>query len=142
MVEAIPSYPFDYDMLTAKITDVVCVIVEGKMDVINNKLDAIQATLDGNTRCLDEAETPISKAEDIIADLEARLTRVESNMCTFTNRLDDREARSRRDNLRTFGVKEGVEGANAITYFEKWSDEQLTITLSDCCIMIFWEEKK
>lgn len=73
MAEANPSYPFDYDILTAKITDVVGVIVEGKMDVIKNKIDAIQATLDGNTRRLDEAETRISNAEDIIADMEARL---------------------------------------------------------------------
>lgn len=34
--------------------------------------------------------------------------------------LEPAEARSRRDNLRIFGVKEGVEGTNAITYFEKW----------------------
>ncbi|XP_039454945.1 uncharacterized protein LOC120433173 [Oreochromis aureus] len=120
MAEANPSFPIDYDILTAKITDVVGAIVEGKMDVINNKLDVVQATLDGNTRRLDEAETRISKVEDIIADMETRLTRVESKICTFTNRLDDQEARSRRDNLRIFGVKEGVEGANAIAYFEKW----------------------
>ncbi|KAL3976753.1 paired mesoderm homeobox protein 2 [Sarotherodon galilaeus] len=68
--------------------------------------------------------------------MEARLTRVESKMSTFTNRLDDQEARSRRDNLRIFGVKEGVEGANAITYFEKWLPSLLNMKTKNgriCC---------
>lgn len=34
--------------------------------------------------------------------------------------MDDQEARSRRDNIRIFGVKEGIEGSNALHFFETW----------------------
>ncbi|KAK7882907.1 hypothetical protein WMY93_029081 [Mugilogobius chulae] len=115
-----PSYRFDLAELTAKITDTVGTVVEGKLDVINSKLDTIQATLDGTTKRLDEAESRISSAEDIIADMEVRLQRAESKILTLTRRVDDQETRSRRDNIRIFGVKEGIEGKNAISYFETW----------------------
>lgn len=118
--QANTDYPFDFAALTTDIRDTVAAVVEEKMAIITNKLDIIQTTLDANTKRLGEAETRISGAEDVIANMEIRMLEAESKLATLTHRMDEQESRMRRDNIRVFGVREGVEGKNAISFFETW----------------------
>lgn len=118
--QAKAGYPFDFAALTADIRDTVAAVVEEKMVIITNKLDTIQTTLDGNTRRLREAEQRISDAEDTIANLEIRMMEAESKLASLAKRMDEQESRSRRDNIRIFGVKEGIEGWDAISFFGAW----------------------
>lgn len=106
--------------VTAEISDKVAAIVEEKMSMISNKFDIIAAKLESESQCIEEAENRISGAEDIIADLECRLADTENKLAILSNRMDDQEARSCRDNIRIFGVKEGIEGSNALHFFETW----------------------
>lgn len=114
------GYPFDFAAMRTDIRDTVAAVVEDKLAVVTDKLDTIQTTLDGNTKRLEEAETRISDAEDILANIETRLGEAESKLAMLTRRMDDQESRMRRDNIRIFGVKEGVEGKDAIHFFETW----------------------
>lgn len=85
--------------------------------IISNKLDIM---LESEAQCIEEAENCISSAEDNIADLECRLADTENKLAALTNRMDDPGARSQRDNIRIFSVKEGIEGNNAMYFFETW----------------------
>uniref|UniRef100_A0A3B3C801 L1 transposable element RRM domain-containing protein n=1 Tax=Oryzias melastigma TaxID=30732 RepID=A0A3B3C801_ORYME len=110
----------DFTTMMEDIKKTVAAVVEEKISVISNKLDIIQNTLEGNSQRLNEAETRISTAEDTIASLETRLLDTEKKLAALTNRIDDQEGWNRRDNIRIFGVKEGVEGKDVVSYFEAW----------------------
>lgn len=106
--------------VTTEISAKVAAIKEEKMSMISNKLDVITAKLETEAQHIEEVENHISGTEDIIADLECRITDTEKKLYALTNCMDDQEARSRRDNIRIFGVKEGIEGSNALNFFETW----------------------
>ncbi len=106
--------------VTMEISAKVAAIMEEKMSMISNKLDIIAAKLESEAQRIEEVENRISSAKDIIADLECRLADTENKLAALTNRMDDQEARSWRDNIRIFGVKEGIEGSNALHFFETW----------------------
>lgn len=106
--------------VAAETTAKVAAVMEEKMSMISNKLDIITAKLESESQRIEEAENRISSAEDTIADLEGRLADTENKLAALTNRMDDQEARSRRDNIRIFGIKEGIEGSNALHFFETW----------------------
>lgn len=104
--------------VVSEISDKIVAIEEEKMSTITSKLDTIRAESDAQR--IEETENRISTAEDIIANLECRLTDTENRLAALTNRMDDHEARSRRDNIRIFGVKEGIEGSGPPQFFETW----------------------
>lgn len=95
-------------------------IEEEKMSTITSKLDTIVVKIQSDAQRIEEMENRISTAEDIIANLECRPTNMENRLAALTNRMDDHEARSRRDNIRILVVKEGIEGSGPSQFFETW----------------------
>ena len=124
---ATANWPTDVDALAAVISRKVAEMMDDKLAALSSKLDAYVAKHDQDAERLTEAEGRISTVEDVTANLEVRLLEAEANVATLTQRLDDQIARSRRDNIRIFGVKSGVEGKNAVAFFETWLPQVLNM---------------
>ncbi|CAL8391523.1 unnamed protein product [Arctogadus glacialis] len=121
------SCPIDATNLAAQITRQVATMMEEKMLAFSQKLDVITSKFEQNSERITEAENRISRAEDIIVELETKLSDAEGKIDALTHRVDDQEARSRRDNIRIFGVKEGTEGIDALSFFETWLPKVLNL---------------
>uniref|UniRef100_A0A672FWV9 Reverse transcriptase domain-containing protein n=1 Tax=Salarias fasciatus TaxID=181472 RepID=A0A672FWV9_SALFA len=115
-----PCTQRDLLILTTELTDKVTAVIDKGMAQFSTKLDAIAARIENEARRLDEAEQRISNTEDSMAELEAKIVSAEEKLAGLTSRLDDQEARSRRDNIKIFNLKEGAEGHNAVAFFETW----------------------
>lgn len=126
-----PQSHMDFTALAKEITSKIEAIMEEKMTVFSNKLDAITAKIESESRRLNDAECRISSTEDGLAELEAKLTNAEKKLEAIAERLDDQEARARRDNIRIFGVKEGIEGRNALAFFETWLPKILNLETAE-----------
>ena len=121
------SSPIDATNLATQITRQVATMMEEKMLAFSQKLDVITSKFEQNSERITEAENRISRTEDIIVELETKLSDAEGKIDALTHRVDDQEARSRRDNIRIFGVKEGTEGIDALSFFETWLPKVLNL---------------
>lgn len=115
-----PCTQRDLITLSNELTDKIAEVIDKRMTRFSDKLDAITARIENEAKRLDEAEQRISNTEDSIAELEAKITSAEEMLANVTSRLNDQEARSCRDNIKIFNLKEGTEGRNPIAFFETW----------------------
>ena len=81
-----------------------------------------------NTR-LDEAEGRITKAEERIQNTEDVLKEMIKLQAKLEEKITDQESRSRRDNVRIYGIPEGTEkeASSMISFVEKLLRENLDI---------------
>lgn len=80
--------------------------------------------MEGNSKSLDEAENRVFTVE---ATTENKLREVEKKLQMLTDKTDDLENRTRRDNIRVVGLREGAEGEQAVTFLERWLPKILNI---------------
>lgn len=113
--------------LSNSLTEKIAAVIDKKMTLFSNKLDTITAKIESEARRLDLAEQRISNTEDSMVELEAKIASAEEKLASITDRLDDQEARSRRDNIKILNLKEGMEGRNALTFFETWIPRLLNL---------------
>ncbi|XP_056598310.1 uncharacterized protein LOC130416975 [Triplophysa dalaica] len=83
---------------------------------MRNILDNLTEEMRGLTERMEEAETRVGRVEDITLDLTEALTESIKRQRSIQNKLNDLESRSRRNNIRLFGVGEGEEG-RSVTQF-------------------------
>lgn len=102
------------------VTEQIGALMERKFAELHSTLDKLSRRVEDNTKRITETETRISDGEDRTASLENKLTELEKKVKTLTDRADDSENRSRRDNIRIMGLKEGTEGNQAVRFFETW----------------------
>ncbi|KAL7407534.1 hypothetical protein ABVT39_009785 [Epinephelus coioides] len=108
--------------LALEITNKVAAMMEEKLSVLSSKLDLISNKIEQNSKL-----RIVSPLQRIVTSLEAQLTDAKESLIVLTRRMDDQEARSHRDNLRIFGVKEGTEGKNPLIFFETWLPKVLNL---------------
>lgn len=75
-----------------------------------------------------EAEKRISDAEDEITSLKEEMENLRKTNKVLNNKVEDLEARSRRNNIRILGVPEKEEPSDSCSFFEKWIADTLKIT--------------
>ena len=124
---SVANWPVDVAALASEISKRVADMMDDKLSALNSKLDTFVSKYEQDSQRLAEVETRVGNAECLVSDMETRLMDAEYKVADLTLRLDEQEARSRRDNLRVFGVKSGVEGKNAVTFFETWLPQVLNI---------------
>lgn len=69
----------------------------------------------------------MSTMEDLLATIKNKLRQVEKKLQTLTEKADDMENRTRRDNIRVVGLKEGAEGEQPVAFFERWLPKILNL---------------
>ncbi len=125
--EASDSSTTDMASLAVEITKTVADMMDQKLSEFSSKLDTITAKFEQNSQCITEAENCISNAEDITAGLESRLSDTKNKLIALTHQVIDADTRGRRDNLKIFEVKSGIEGKDPVSFFETWLAKILNI---------------
>lgn len=109
--------------------DVVQAIKEMEKRV-TNKIDGVISAIKEVTERVKEAEERISGAEDEIVQLKGQVKTLQSQMKTLTEKTDDLENRSRRNNLRLIGLPEKEEGNDGFAFLEKWLPKVLELDVN------------
>uniref|UniRef100_A0A3B3III1 L1 transposable element RRM domain-containing protein n=1 Tax=Oryzias latipes TaxID=8090 RepID=A0A3B3III1_ORYLA len=107
------------------VTERIGELMEEKFLDLRSTVDRLNGRIDDNTRRITESENRISEDEDRITSLENQVSELQQKVKTLTERCDDGENRSRRENIRIIGLKEGSEGQSSVTFFESWLPEVL-----------------
>ncbi len=80
------------------------------MDKIEESLKGVNEQVGGCEKRLDEAEQRVSKLEDHGAQVDRLLAYIARKQRCLEAHCEDNENRSRRSNLRIYGVKDGTDG--------------------------------
>ncbi|KAK7879600.1 hypothetical protein WMY93_033694 [Mugilogobius chulae] len=88
-------------------------------DDMNQQLTASKLAIQEHGRKLEEAETRVAGIECWSAAAYGALKQSLKEQKKLAEKLDDLESRSRRNNLRIYGVPEGEEGSSVINFVEK-----------------------
>ncbi|CAM4683952.1 unnamed protein product [Leuciscus chuanchicus] len=105
------------------VTEKIGALMEQKFTELHSTLDKLSSRVEDNVKRITEAENRISDGEDRTTTLENKLTELEQRVKILTDRAEDSENRSRRDNIRILGLKEGTEGNQAVRFFGSWLPE-------------------
>lgn len=87
--------------------------LEDFMKNVNQKLMATANKLAKQTTRLDGAEQRVADVESWNMEVKDALLQALKQQRILQDRLTDQEGRNRRNNIRIFGLKEGVEGNSA-----------------------------
>ena len=97
-----------------------------KQDV-NNKLKANNEELLDQRKSLSEAQTRIDELKSFNMEAKEALLKTLREQRQLQEKLTDLEGRSRRNNLRIFGVPEGSEGDSVSRFVEELLRRELTL---------------
>lgn len=81
------------------------------------------------TNRLTEAKQRIGDTEDNISTLQKQVAELQKQVTSLTDKTENQENRSRRNNMRLINLPEGAEGQDAVTFLERWLPETFG---SDC----------
>ncbi|KAI4798949.1 hypothetical protein KUCAC02_020378 [Chaenocephalus aceratus] len=80
-------------------------------------LAAIKATMLAHTEAIKEVEGAATQHSDDITRLQTEVARLTADTAKLSDKCEDLEGRSRRNNIRMIGVPEGKEGTRPRVYF-------------------------
>lgn len=92
---------------------------------IHQKLNEFATDLKTTTDRVSEAEARIAEAEEWSADFREALSQSLQAQESLQLKLTDLEARSRRNNVRIYGIPEGTEGNNIFQFIENFIKKEL-----------------
>uniref|UniRef100_A0A3B5QEY1 L1 transposable element RRM domain-containing protein n=1 Tax=Xiphophorus maculatus TaxID=8083 RepID=A0A3B5QEY1_XIPMA len=95
---------------------------------MGKRLDDIDADLKDVKNKVEEAEQRITEVEEFNMDVKDVLSHTLQLQEDLQTRLTDLEARSRRNNIRIYGVTEGEEGDNLQKFIENFIKTELSLT--------------
>ncbi len=113
------------------IVEKVLIVNEKKLQAIRDPISEILVKLDNMIKRVIEAEQRISALEDNQVNSSTRLGSIDSSLQKALERIEDLENRSRRQNIRIVGLKEGTEGGDPIAFFETWIPTTLNMNAND-----------
>lgn len=86
---------------------------------------ALQTTVDSHANRLTEVENSAVFCGDSVHDLRNAVATLTREVSSLKNKCEDLESRSRRNNVRVIGLKEGAEGSYAAGWLAKWLHDTL-----------------
>lgn len=92
---------------------------------INQALGDIRGDLKSTTTRVDEAEQRVAEPEERSLDLEDSLRQMQQKQEIMQIKVTDLEARSRRNNIRVYGIPEGEEENNMTGFMDKLLKSEL-----------------
>ncbi|KAJ1119054.1 hypothetical protein NDU88_007240 [Pleurodeles waltl] len=93
--------------------------IDGKIDSLSYRMHRMSERLDKHAERLDQAERRISDAEDGQTELNTGYTKLNKSMCSLQAKVDDSEARSRRNSFRIVGIAESTAIDNMESFVER-----------------------
>lgn len=113
------------NIVSKTVTEKIAALMEQKLTELHSILDKLSSRVVDNTKRITETENRISDGENRTATLENKLAELEQRVRILTDRAEDGENRSRRDNIRIVRLKEGAEGNQAVKFFGTWLPDTL-----------------
>lgn len=89
---------------------------------------ALRATLDSHANWLVEVENTAVFCGDSVRDLQTTVTTLAGEVSSLKTKCEELEGRSRRNNIRVIGLKEGIEGPQAASWLTKWLHDTLDLS--------------
>ena len=84
---------------------------------LETNMSEVKRNVASNTTRMEEAENRISSAEDQLEKSQTELTKAVKKIAYLESKAEDMENRSRKKNLRLFGLPEGAEGSRPLLEF-------------------------
>lgn len=84
---------------------------------LESKLDTIRAKVDDHDKRVISLESNANETSDQIRALEANCLAMADNIAKLQAKMIDLEGRSRRNNIRIFGLPESIEGTRPTEFF-------------------------
>lgn len=97
-------------------------------DEINQALGDVRGDLKNTTTRVDEVEQRVGELEERNLDLECSLLQMQKKQELMQAKMTDLETRSRRNNIRIYGVPEGEEGNSMMDFVISLLKSELVIT--------------
>ncbi|KAF3856891.1 hypothetical protein F7725_017614 [Dissostichus mawsoni] len=88
------------------VTERISALMDQTFSELHSTLDRMSSRIEDNTKRITETESRISEGVDRTASLECTVTELVQKVKILTERAEDSENRSRRDNIRVIGLKE------------------------------------
>ncbi len=85
--------------LTREVTECISKVLDEKLSMFTNVLDVISQHVKDNTKRVTDAERRVSDIEDTATSTENKLRETEKLMLMLSEKVDDLENRSRRENI-------------------------------------------
>lgn len=89
---------------------------------------AMRATLDSHANRLVEIENTAVFCGDSVRDLHTTVNTLTSEVSSLKAKCEELESRSRRNNIRVVGLKEGAEGPQSASWLAKWLQDTLDLS--------------
>lgn len=91
--------------------------VASSVTALENNMTEMKVNVAANTTRIEEVEDRVSSTEDCLEKSEAELRNAMKRIAYLETKAEDLENRSRRKNLRLFGLREGAEGKQSLMEF-------------------------
>ncbi|XP_041949635.1 uncharacterized protein LOC121709949 [Alosa sapidissima] len=117
--------------LLGKIESVVGVLrteISSVREELTSTTSALQVTLDSHANRLVEVENSAVFCGDSVRDLHTTVTTLTGEVSSLKAKCEELESRSRRNNIRVIGLKEGAEGPQAASWLAKWLHDILDLS--------------
>lgn len=96
-----------------------------RLDGIMAAIESMRKDINDCTERMSQAELRLSNTQDDVAQMQAKINKLDSKNKTLEDKLLDLETRSRLNNVRLVGLPEGAEGRDPCSFLEKWMPEVL-----------------
>lgn len=100
-------------------------VIDAAISPLSAALDTVRTTVEDQGRRLLDYEQDLSGYSDRIVELEGVVARLNTGHQEMSDKLDDLESRSRRNNLRIVGIPEGTEGSDPVQFMSGFFSEVL-----------------
>lgn len=121
--ELSPALAKALEIMTEKISSTIDEKLGPLAETVHNHTQQLETA----THRLDEAERRIMAAEASSEDAQTRVFTLEKQVAMLNEHLDDLENRGRRKNIRILGLREDVEGTDAVAFLQTWIPEFLKL---------------
>uniref|UniRef100_A0AAV2KV15 L1 transposable element RRM domain-containing protein n=1 Tax=Knipowitschia caucasica TaxID=637954 RepID=A0AAV2KV15_KNICA len=95
---------------------------------LSNKLDTVTEDIQDLKERMGTAETRVSEVEDVTLVLTEALSECLKRQRNLQSKVTDLESRSRRNNIRLFGVREGEENTSVMQFMADFLQRELPLT--------------
>uniref|UniRef100_A0A8C5WKG5 Uncharacterized protein n=1 Tax=Leptobrachium leishanense TaxID=445787 RepID=A0A8C5WKG5_9ANUR len=121
----------DSRVCLADISAVLSPLLDEKLGRLSSTIESVLSQLTSQAQRLTEVEERVSTLEDDVNPLKAQVDAQQSVIHTLTEKLDDLENQSRRNNLRVVGLPETVRGRALQDWVSNWLPTQLGLGAPD-----------
>uniref|UniRef100_A0A8C5QRW1 Uncharacterized protein n=1 Tax=Leptobrachium leishanense TaxID=445787 RepID=A0A8C5QRW1_9ANUR len=111
-------------------------LLDDKLGKLTATIESVLSQVTSQAHRLTEVEERVSTLEDTVNPLQTQLDQQNTIIQGLTDKLDDLENRSRRNNLRIIGLPEAVKGPALQEWASVWLPSHLGYNIESCPVAV------